>query len=81
MGTLALDGTKFARLPDIGIDLSDKRIDTLEFPFRSKILDEPKFDVFAIDVAIKIEEMNFQDTLVFFSAYGRSIAQIDHAMV
>lgn len=72
--------TKFPRLPDIDLYLSNERIHVLEFLFRPEISNKTDFEVFAVDVLIEIQQMNFENAFRLATAHRRPKPEINHAM-
>src|SRR5260370_30391625 len=72
---------QFACPPHIEIDLLRQRLHAVELSFRSEIPHESHFDIFAINVAIKVEQINFQHALRFSASNGWSITKIDDAVI
>ena len=66
-------GRRFARLRYVPRDLRLQRLDVLEFLLRPQIAQESHFDFFAVDVAVQIEEVQFEQPLRRFrrSTVGR----------
>src|SRR5262249_39465480 len=60
-------------------DLPGKCINVLEFLLRPEITDEAQLEIFAVNVAIKIEEVNFEDAVRSAAAHRRPITEIYHA--
>src|SRR5437762_1503583 len=48
---------------------------------RPEIPDKTHFEVQAVDIAIKIEQMNFEHALGFTSAHSWAVAEIYHARI
>src|SRR6185437_8646242 len=57
---VCLDSGQIARLLHIAFDLLDERVNVLEFLFRPEITDEAQLKIPAVNVAIEIEEVNFE---------------------
>src|SRR6266536_1355697 len=70
---------KFTGLVYVEFNLPDQRIHIFELLFRSEITDKTHFEVFAIDISIKVEQMNFEHALGFTSAHSWAVAKIYHA--
>ena len=63
------------------MDLSGERFHTLELSFRSKIADKSDFEIFAINIALEIEKMNFEEALRFVASDCWSTTEIYHAVI
>src|SRR5437879_6597987 len=74
-------GAKLARFLDVSGDLMAESLDTLKFFLRAEKLHEFNFDISAIDVAMEIEEMNFDRTLGFFARNRRPEPDIHDAVM
>ena len=72
---------KFACLLHVRIDLSDERLEIVELSFRPKIAHEANFNVLAVDIAIEVEQINFQHALRPSIAHGWPVTEIDDPMV
>src|SRR5436190_7070391 len=71
--------TKLARLLHIKLNLADESIDVFEFLFRSEITDKTHFQILAVNVAVEIEQMNFENSLGLAATHGWTITEINHA--
>ena len=56
-------GEDLARLGDIACDLLAQRGQTLKLSLRPKVMQKPQLDVFAIEVAVEIEDVKLEHTL------------------
>src|SRR5437762_10823102 len=72
---------KFTGLVYVEFNLPDQRIHIFELLFGPEIPDKTHFDVLAVDIAIKIEQMNFEHALGFTSAHSGAVAEIYHARI
>jgi hypothetical protein len=72
---------QFARLLYIGGNLFPKRLDAFEFFLRPEELHEFDFDISAINVAMEIEEMNFDHALGFFAGNSGPESDIDDTVM
>lgn len=72
---------QFARLLYIGGNLFPERLDAFEFFLRPEELHEFDFDISAINVAMEIEQMNFDHTLGFFAGNSGPESNIDDTVM
>src|SRR5205814_955494 len=72
---------EFARLLHITLDLPDESVNVLEFLLRPEITDETQLEVFAVNVAIEIEEVNLENALRSATAHRRPKTEIHHAWI
>src|SRR3989442_15522665 len=72
---------QLARLLHITFDLAHERIDIFEFLLRPEVADEAHFKVFAVDIAVEVEQMNLQNALGFAAADGGPITEIHDTRV
>src|SRR5581483_2549233 len=77
----SLPSAKVPGLLHIELDLPDQSIEIFEFPFGPEILDKAHFDILAVNVVVKVEQINFEHALGFVGAHCWSIAEIDHARI
>ena len=56
-------------------------VQVLKFLFRTKKSQKADFDVVPINVAIEIEQMNFEYALGFPAAHSRANAKVDYASI
>ena len=56
----------------------NERVQIFKFLFRSKKFYEANFDIVPINIAIEIEQVNFEHTLGFAAAHGRANAKVDY---
>jgi len=61
----------------IELDLPNQRFQAVELSFRSEIAHKADFNIFAINIAIEIEQVNFQHALGFSAADRGPITEID----
>jgi len=62
-------------------DLLNQRVQVLKFLFRTKKFQEANFDIVAINVAIEIEQVDFEHALGFAAAHGRANAKVNYASI
>src|SRR5438034_10067036 len=76
-----LYGAKLARFFDLSRDLLPEGLDTFKFFLRPEKLHEFDFDIGAVNVAMEIEEMNFNHALGFFARNSRPESDIHDAVM
>jgi len=69
------------RPPDIEFDLVHQRLQAVELSFWPQVAHESDLDVFAINVAIKVEQVNFQYAFGFAAANRWAIPKIDDTVI
>src|SRR5204863_6095487 len=76
-----LYGAKLARFFDVSRDLLPEGLHTFKFFLRPEKLHEFDFDIGAVNVAMGIEEMNFNHALGFFARNSRPASDIHDAVM
>ncbi len=66
---------------NIEIDLTGERVDVFEFLFRSEIFEEADFEVFSVNFALEIQQVNLENALGLIAADRWPITEIYDARI
>src|SRR5439155_20567658 len=72
---------QLARLLHIAFDLVHERIDIFEFLLWPEIANEAQLKILAVNIAVEVEQMNFQNALGFAAAHRWPITKVHDTRV